>query len=71
MAWNPQGGLILESVNGVTVLNNIGNAQYQNTTNAYTANGQTAPPSHPENEMNVKTSSAVVLRDSCDIPATG
>ncbi|MHB1768875.1 MAG: hypothetical protein ACYCUV_13625, partial [Phycisphaerae bacterium] len=39
MAWNPQGALILESVNGTTVLNNLGNAQNQNTSNTYNSNG--------------------------------
>ncbi len=39
LVWNPQGALILESVNGTTVLDNLANAQNQNTSNTYDSNG--------------------------------
>ena len=42
LAWNPQGALIGEVVNGTTVLNNLGNAQNQNTSNTYNSNGDTS-----------------------------
>ena len=39
LTWNRQGALTGETANGTTVLNNLANAQNQNTSNTYNSNG--------------------------------